>query len=259
MHYQPRREDALRHLFSSRLGEETLKMSYLGPVLDPSGMIQESPDAVVSDQRGETWRRLKCEFKLAPCSKSEFVDNGQFDIAIVWEIRSPATKSSLLKDLLEQNGCHEVIVLRDDYAVFRNLPLYSPSILTELEDQAVRDVGKVLLVQVKGRAGCATAYAAYIAAAIWPSDFNLENMLNELAKRFPEVRGMSPRGRHNVVTSLLQTKPPLICRRSHHRYKWTGEINARAARNRIDDIIRNNFGSNVPDSDTVQDFTNAGH
>lgn len=83
MYFQPVDEMALRHLFSSPLGEDTLRMSYIGPVLNPSGRAQESPECLIQDKRGERWRKLKCEFKYEPVNKQDFAQNGQFDMAIV--------------------------------------------------------------------------------------------------------------------------------------------------------------------------------
>lgn len=132
-------------------------------------------------------------------------------------------------------------------AVFRSLPQYDAHALAEFEDDGMEEVERVLRKGVRGKRGeqsntaYATAYAAYIAAAIYPQNFDLTRMVNVLSDRFTEVHAMKPKGRANVVTKLLQTKPPLICNLYHHKYKWTDEINPRAARSRIDEIIRNKF------------------
>lgn len=254
MYFQPPDETALRHLFSSRLGEETLKMSYIGPVLDPSGRIQENPDCLILDKRGDKWRMLKCEFKYDAVNKQNFAHNGQFDIAIAWRIPLSA-RASLEKDLAEQNGCHEVIALSDDYPVFRSLPQYHPFEARELENTGVENVERVLL-RIR-ETGYPTAYAAYIAATIHPRNFDLTRLVDVLATRFPEVQNMSPRGQHNTVTKLLQTNPPLISFLYYGKYKWTDDINADAARSRIDDIIRNKFRREIPDSETIVKFKTA--
>lgn len=255
MNFQPVNEMALRHLFSSRLGEETLRMSYIGPVVDPSGRIQENPDCLVQDKRGVRWRVLKCEFKYEPATKGEFARNGQFDIAIVWKILPPSTRTSLERDLAEQNGCREIIVLSDDYPVFRSLPQYRPLQPGELEDTGVGNIERVLL-RIR-ETGYSTAYAAYIAAAIYPQNFDLTMMLDVLANRFPEVQKMNPQGRHNTVTKLLQTRPPLISFLYYGKYKWADEINATEARSRIGDVIRNKFRREIPDNDVITSFKRA--
>ena len=254
MYFQPADEMALRHLFSSRPGEDTLKMSYLGPVLDPSGGVQENPDCLILDKLGERWKVLKCEFKYAPNTKHDFAINGQFDIAIIWSF-PPSTRDSLAKDLREQNGCGEVIVLSDDYPEFGRLPKYRVLRPRELEDRGVEYVERVLL-RIRNTA-YPTAYAAYIAAAIHPLNFNLAEMVKVLANRFPEIQKMSPRGRHNVVTKLRQSIPPLISFFYYDKYIWTDEINALEARSRIGDIIRNKFRREIPDNDVVARFKRA--
>jgi len=251
MYFRPADETALRHLFSSRLGEETLRMSYIGPVLDPSGRNQENPDCLILDKRGEKWRVLKCEFKYVPDNKQDFARNSQFDIAILWSF-PPSARASLAKDLAGQNGCGEVIVLTDDYPIFRRLPSYDPPRPGELKDAGVESVEEVLR-NIKNTA-YPTAYAAYIAAAISPLNFHLSMMVDVLEKRFPEVRKMSPRGRHNPVTKLLQTDPPLISSPYRDKYVWTEEINAKEARSRIDYIISNKFRGETPDNDIITRF-----
>lgn len=254
MYFQPADETALRHLFSSRFGEDTLRMSYIGPVLDPSGRIQDNPDCLILDKRGVKRRVLKCEFKYEPATKRDFAHNGQFDIAIVWRI-PPSARASLEKDLAEQNGCREVIVLSDDYAVFRSLEQYRPLEPVELEDKGVKNVERVLL-RIRNT-GYPTAYAAYIAAAIYPLNFDLTMMLDVLANRCPEVQEMSPRGRHNTVIKLLQTRPPLISSLYHGKYMWADEINPKEACSRIDDVIRNKFRRELPDNDIITRFKRA--
>ena len=77
-----------------------------------------------------------------------------------------------------------------------------------LRTRGVENVEKVLLMKTH-TTQYPTAYAAYIAAAIYPQNFDLTKMVNILVDRFPEVRRMHPKGRQNVVTKLEQTKPPL--------------------------------------------------
>jgi hypothetical protein len=231
-------------------------MSYIGPVLDPSGEVQDNPDCLILDKRKEKWRILKCEFKYKPVGRQDFAHNGQFDIAIVWTILPPSTKTSLENDLIEQNRCQEVIVLSDDYPVFRSLEQYGALKPADIEDKGVEDVEEVLLVRTRNT-GYPTAYAAYIAAGISPKKLNLSEIVDVLANKFAKVQGMHPKGRQNVVTKLEQTKPPLISRLHYGKYRWTIEISARVARIKIDEIIRNNFGRDVPDNDIITRFKRA--
>ena len=124
-----------------------------------------------------------------------------------------------------------------------------------LRTRGVKDVERVLL-RIRNTA-YPTAYAAYIAAAIYQLNFDLTMMLDVLANRCLEVQEMSPRGRHNTVIKLLQTRPPLISSLYYGNYKWTDEINAREARSTIDDVIRNKFRREIPDNDIITRFKRA--
>ena len=63
---------------------------------------------------------IECEFKFMPVSYSDFAHNGQFDIAIVWEISAVISKEKLLNEINIRNGCNEIIVL-SEYIEFRSL------------------------------------------------------------------------------------------------------------------------------------------
>ena len=248
--FKPIDEMSLRHLFSSRLGEETLLMSYLGPILGPAGMPEENPDCLILDRREKTWKILRCEFKFAPCSKQEFAHNGQFDIAIVWKIRTPSNKQQLLDELKVQNGCQEIIVM-SDVSNFLNLEDYH--IPTEAEYCGIDKLqGVILGIKINPYP---TAFAAYIAASIYPESFKIQKMVSMLANRFPEVKRMQPKGRSNVVSKLLQTKPPLIEFLYSGVYRWNNAIiNANKAVRVLDELIRTRFNREVPDAEVVKSF-----
>jgi hypothetical protein len=248
MYFRPIDEISLRHLFSSGYAENELKMSYLGPVLNQSGVPETSPDCLILDKRNEPWRILRCEFKYSPSSKKEFEQNGQFDIAIVWSISPPLTKSKLKEELLQQNGCYDIVVLVE-YKAFSNLDEYS--IPTVEEFSGINDVREI----IRERERYATVYAAYIAAKIYPKGFPMDRMVNTLANKFSEVRKLKPQGRANIVSSLMQTKPPLIKWRYGNIYSWNGnDINAKMAAIEIERIIRGDIHQQVPDAETIDSF-----
>jgi len=249
MYFQPIDEMALRHLFSSRYGEDLLRMSYLGPVLSATGKRQDSPDCLILDRRVNPWRIRACEFKYDPCDKSAFAANGQFEVAIVWKIQSPSNKESLLEELKIQNGCQEILVLSQE-AAFTHLDKYH---IPELgEYNGIDKVEKVILkITVNAYP---TAFAAYIAAKIYPKPFRIDKMVSVLANRFVEVTRMHPQGRTNVISKLMQTKPSLIECLYWQVYRWTSDINANEASKVIERLIRTRFRREVPDSEVITEF-----
>ena len=88
MNFRPIDENSLRHLFSSAYAREVLSLSYLGPVLNPVGIIESSPNCMILDMRGNPFKPLRCEFKYDPSGKDDFAHNGRFDIAIIWALPS---------------------------------------------------------------------------------------------------------------------------------------------------------------------------
>ena len=249
MYFQPIDEMALRHLFSSRYGEDTLQISYLGPVLSATGKRQDSPDYFILDKRVNPWRIRTCEFKYNPRDKSEFATNGQFEVAIVWKIQPPSSKESLLEELRIQNGCQEILVFNQESAFTHLDKYYIPE---PVEYNGIDKVEKVILnITVNAYP---TAFAAYIAAKIYPKPFKIDKMVNVLVNRFVEVARMQPQGRANVISKLIQTKPSLIERLYWQVYRWTSDINANVASKVIERLIRANFCREVPDSETINEF-----
>jgi len=245
MHFQPIDENSLRHLFSSSYAEDILKMSYYGPIVNESGEIETSPDCLILDRRKKQLRTRRCEFKYTAHGKGDFVQNGNFDIAIIWSISRSLTKQSLLEDLSNQNGCQEIIILSERKA-FRNLekyPVADPKRLNGIEE--LRRV--ILSRNIK----YPTVFVAFIAAKIYPEKFEMHKVVNILSNRFTEVKEMRPQGRANVVSALLQTKPPLI-RIMHGRiYCWKDSINAHLAVKEMEEIIRTRFSRDIPSSDII--------
>jgi hypothetical protein len=254
MHYQPKNEMALRHLFSSDFCENELRISYLGPVLNSSGGVEDSPDCLVVDKRdNRRWRILKCEFKhknKKPMRKERFINNGNFDIAIVWDIDPPLTKEALLGDLSIQNRCSEVIVLTD-YQAFRDLPMYSGNISAE-ELNGIDKLRQVI-IPLKSYA---TVAAAYIAASLYPRPFKLDKMIKVLEDKYPEVRSTPRRGRANFVTRLRQrkTKKAQLIRPLHgDTYEWNySAINPEMAIKEIQQISRERFHTDIPSREMIE-------
>jgi hypothetical protein len=249
MYFQPIDEMSLRHLFSTSYAEDILRMSYLGPVLNASNTPETSPDCLILDKREKPWKILRCEFKHIPSSKKDFEQNGKFDIAIVWSISPPLAKGKLLEELLAQNGCQEIIVL-SDHKAFINLDKYR--IPDSKEFNKIDELRSVILER-----DYPTVFAAFIAARIYPKEFEIDKMVNSLSNKFPEVRKMHPQGRANVVSALLQTKTPLIRWMHGKVYCWNDTINANIAVKEIEDIIRTRFRKDIPDSDIIYSFEKA--
>ena len=131
MKLRPIDEMSLRHLFSTAYAQEVLQLSYIAPVLNPAGGIETSPDCMILDMRKHPFRALRCEFKFVPSSKNDFSHNGTFDIALTWSLPNALSKKQLLDELLEQNGCSELIVL-DQMKAFQDLPVYTLDSLSRI-------------------------------------------------------------------------------------------------------------------------------
>ncbi len=247
MYFKPVDEMSLRHLFSSYLGEEKLKMEYLGPVLNAIGQIEPSPDCLILDRRGNRHEVKRCEFKFAPTCKEDFSHNGQFDIAIIWKVSAPLTKQRLIDELLQQNGCHEVVVL-SEYSAFSNLNEYRTLSSKEFNNASIEELKEILL-----RLEIPTVAVAYIAAKISPQVFDMKKMMTFLAAKYPEVQQMLPQGKGNVVGKLLQTRIPLLKALLPRRtYCWNENINAEISSAQIEQIIRINFRSDVPSLENIR-------
>ena len=121
MIHKPIDEMSLRHLFSTNYASSLLKIEYWGPVLNHLGQIEPSPDCNVLDKRTEPFLIKKCEFKFIPRGLVDFEDNGNFDIAIVWDLPNNLNHNDLLQQLRIQNHCLELIIL-NDLRAFRRLP-----------------------------------------------------------------------------------------------------------------------------------------
>jgi len=248
MFYQPIDEMSLRHLFSSSQCESILKMEYIGPILNSSGSQESSPDCFVLDMRFTAWKVQRCEFKFIPASKRDFEQNGKFDIAIIWALPLNIRKEQLLQELLQQNGCNEVIIL-SEFKVLSDLPRYK---IPHINDFYKIDEMKNILLALNPP----TVYSAYIAASIFPKGFHMDHMVRVLTSKFPMVTRMHPRARAQIVGALLQTKIPMIVKMYLKIYRWNDLLNPTISKKIISDIIIN-ADKEIPDTDTIKKFKNA--
>lgn len=236
---------SLRHLFSSELGETTLKMSYVGPVINQSGKIEDSPDGLILDKRNG-FKVKRCEFKLAPIDEKAFKDNGQFDLAVVWELPKN-NKDDLLKALKMKHGCEEILIL-NQYNVFRNLSPYNIENISAISSDQ-KNIIKNIAINTRN---LASVYVSYIAAKIAPSEFNYDRMLQILKDKLPsELKGIQPKGISNVITRHMQTKVPLIKKKRAGYYQWNPDLNPEIGVTTLADIIKNNFNGEIPDKEVI--------
>jgi len=249
IYFKPIDEMSLRHLFASDLGESVLKMSYVGPVLNPSGSVESSPDCIILDERSGSWKLKKCEFKYMPNSKEEFERNGNFDIAIIWSLSNPSSREKLKEDLLKQNSCQEIIIL-SDFIEFNRLPEYQ--IINDIKEIHDSNELRKKLIDLTRPA----IYCAYIAAAIYPKKFNIDIMSKFLSSRFEELQKMNPKGKGSSIVGALQQKN-LLKKMDRNNYRWDENINHNLAIGDITYILTDRVGMVIPDSDIIDKFNKA--
>ena len=253
MNFKPIDEMSLRHLFSSEYVKKIVQMAYVGPVLGRDGKIDPSPDALVLDMRKSPYSIKRCEFKFMPSNKIEFIDNGKFDVAVVWSIKSPATKESLLKELLEEHGCHEIVVL-DEYSELHKLPAYD---LTNLNRHFHLESIKDMILGIKS--GLPAIYVAFIASKLYPKRFDSDKLLELLLKKFPSVNAMKPQGRGNVVSSFIQTSPPLLKKMYGKSYEWNIDFDSVTSAALLSEIITMNFRGDLPTDFEINSVIDTGY
>jgi hypothetical protein len=244
MKFKPIDEMSLRHLFSTAYAQEVLHFSYIGPVLNSAEVIESSPDCMVLDMRSHPFRPLRCEFKYIPKGKEDFERNGNFDIAIIWSLPPGRSKRELYDELFKQNGCLELIVLSDIKA-FHDLPTYTTDSLSRLGHTDI--IRKLAL-----KRDFPSVFALCIAARLYPEKFQMDLMVNLLSRKFPLVKKMHPKGRSNVVSAFIQTKPPLLTLMHGKSYRWTSEIDSVSASAELTELITANFGENNPSDDDLK-------
>lgn len=253
MLFKPCDEMSLRHLFSSSLGESTLNMSYLGPALNVSNNIDTSPDCIILDKREIQWKVLRGEFKYSPQSSVDFINNGTFDIAIVWQLSGGITREKLQAELFKQNRCTEVFVVSEQTA-FNSLPNWTWKL-----SQASSNIVELTSVETKLKRifkysrsmRYSTLVVAYTAVKIYPAAFDFTKMLEELNKKFPDVHNMADKGRAVVISKLRQTKPKLIVQERGNRYKWNNELNPEGSLVELTRIIIEVYDKEIPSTEFI--------
>jgi hypothetical protein len=246
VHFQPIDEMSLRQLFSTELGSSVLKLSYLGPVLGPGGQIETSPDALILDMRASPYKTRRCEFKFMPSGAGDFAHNGKFEVAVIWDFGKGCSRESLELDLLEQNGCVEIVVMSESRA-FAGLARYSPeTINSSLDFNSIR---KVIL-----RRKAPAIVALYIAAAIAPGRFNSQEVGDYLATKFAEIAMMKGTARANLVAAWTQTKPALTKHVHRKTYEWSGAFDALNAQSILAEIVTVALQESLPTPDELKNL-----
>lgn len=246
MNFRPIDEMSLRHLFSTQLAKEILNLAYIGPVLDQLGKVDTSPDALILDMRKSPYKVLRCEFKFIPNSKEDFSHNGKFDVAVIWGYGN-ISKEKLQADLLQQNGCYEIIAL-DELKAFHALPEYSKEAIGLAQD--FRGLKSVIL-----KRDVASVVAIYMAASIYPKRIDSEKVIDYLAKRFPHVKAMPGKAKGNIVGAFIQTNPPLIELAFSKNYQWISDYDSLVASVYLAEIIQINFRVDLPTADDLKFIT----
>ena len=246
MNFRPIDEMSLRHLFSSQLAKEILNLAYIGPVLDQLGKVDTSPDALILDMRKSPYKTLRCEFKFIPNSKEDFSHNGKFDVAVIWAYGN-IPKEKLQADLLQQNGCYEIIAL-DELKAFHSLPEYNKEAIGLTQD--FRGLKSVIL-----KRDVASVVALYMAASIYPKRFDSERVLDYLAKRFPHIKAMPGKAKGNVVGAFIQTNPPLLEWVFSKNYQWINGYDSLVSSVYLAELIQTNFRVDLPTADDLKFIT----
>lgn len=151
--------------------------------------------------------------------------------------------------MLAQNGCHEIVV-RSEHKALGELPKYHKP-----EPGEFSRVDKLRSIILKRE--YPTVFAAFIAASIHPGTFHVDVMVDKLSSRFPQVRRMQPGGRANVVSALMQTKPPLLRHMHGKLYCLTDDINAKRAAAEMGRMIRRYFCKDLPRRDIIEEVKRA--
>ena len=234
---------SLRHLFSTQLAKEILNLSYIGPVLDQLGKVDTSPDALILDMRKSPYRVLRCEFKFVPNSKEDFSHNGKFDVAVIWAYGNIA-KEKLQADLLEQNGCYEIIAL-DELKAFHSLPQYNKEGIELAQDFTA-------LKPVILKRDVASVIALYMAATVYPNRIDSEKVLDYLARKFSHVKAMPAKAKGNVLGAFIQTNPPLLEWVFSKNYQWIKNYDSLVAKTYLAELLQVNFRIDLPTDDDIK-------
>jgi hypothetical protein len=236
---------SLRHLFSTDYAKSQLRLAYLGPVINGTGQIETSPDALILDMRRSPHRVKRCEFKFAPTGPSEFSHNGKFDMAVIWDVATSTTKEALANKLLEQNGCSEVVRLVE-HSAFCSLPLFSYEHFNR-STEAINAIEKLVV-----KRELHSVVALYIAAQCFPSPINSKRVVEFLAKKYVSVARMKPQGRGNIISAFMQTNPPLIRHMNLDNYSFNIDFDSKTIASVIGALLRERFSSEPPSDDEIR-------
>jgi hypothetical protein len=162
-------------------------------------------------------------------------------------LKDGLTRKRLLDDLLQQNGCSDLIVLKEEKG-FWDLPIYTPDSISKLGD-----VGVVRELILRRGMKEPTVFALCVAARIYPKKFSMERTLKFLRKRFPTVERMQAKGRANVITAALMSRPQLLQKMLGNTYRWTSEIDNEAAAAELTALLRENQAQ-VPTTDDLKEL-----
>jgi hypothetical protein len=240
---KPIDEMSLRHLFSSNYSTSILKIQYWGPIINHLGQIEPSPDCYIIDKRNEPYQIKKCEFKYIPRSKDDFRHNGNFDIAIIWDLPQGINRTAFLRQLSDQNNCLELIVL-NDLNSFRRLPDYS--IPEQVNFALIERMNGFLLAREPD-----VIFTSYLIAKKYPNNINSARLAELLGQKFQRIRNMSPQGRGNAIARFLQMNPPLIVHRYGIYYCWNNDFEPKAAINSMERLYREHFTLDIPSDDLL--------
>lgn len=237
---------SLRQLFSTSYASNSLKIQYWGPVLNHLGEIEQSPDCIVLDKRKNPFVLRRCEFKYIPEGSYSFSENGNFDIAIVWNLPPNLTHENLLQKLREQNKCSELIVLYD-LRDFRRLPEYTiPEkinfyLIQKLKDYLISREPDVI-------------YSAYLIANSHPKTIDSEKLANLLADKFSRIRDMKPQGRINAIVGSAQMQPAVLEYKHGNKYSWNDNFDPIASINMMEELFRENFQIEIPNKNLTEEI-----
>jgi len=181
-----------------------------------------------------------------PSSKNDFLHNGQFEIAIIWSLPQGRSKDQLSAELHRQNNCSEVIVL-EELKAFQDLPIYTRDSLSKLGDSDSDIIRNLAL-----KRSLPSVFGLCMAAGLYPHNFQMDRMVEFLSKRFSEVRKMQPKGRSNVISAFIQTKPPLLTFRHGKSYRWAAEFDSVIAAAELTELIAGNFDAVPPSGEELK-------
>lgn len=246
MIFKPIDEISLEHLTSTEFFVSVLNIEYYGRVINDAGQIETSPDCLILDKRHQPYSLKRCEFKYIPPNATAFAHNGDFDLAIIWDLPQPLTKPQLLNDLRDQNGCQEIIVL-NKIRHFNRLPDYN--ILEDVNYALVQNLREFLLAN-----SFHVTYAAYLIAKAYPKNINKTRLIEHLTNQFIEIRNMRPQGRGNIIGRFRMTRPNYINKMFGNYYKWNNQYEPNSSINLMIELARVNFESDLPDERLIEDI-----